>query len=296
MMLQRLVLGCFLITCSYFSLATPISCLDIGNGNGSADMSCVVNSGDIYTWQAADPVTPSAEKSYTHTIGRLANDRVEDVASVLAFLFDTGISTSGGVNPQYWNFLLDPTGSQTELNLMGKSDDNYGSLTDAGGFTSGTFSIPDPATIMTVKSATSFSINIFSSQQQQGDWSTAGISNGGANQPALSHISFWESGSLLSTYLASIPTPSLLTTLTPPLDPTPSPSTLTSLSPPLATVPALFSLTLLGPSTAPIPTLASFTAPATPSAAISEPPSSALFSLALLLTGFSRFRQITRNG
>lgn len=186
------------ISCSFFTIATPISCLDIGSGNGSTDLSCVINGGDTFTWRVADPSNLSAETSYSHTIGNSGNDKIEDVGSVLAFLFDVGISIgSSEINDHQYFTLFDNHTNESNLSFLGKydpnsvSDSNYGFLTDSGGLKSGTFLIPELASISTVKAANSFVLNIFNTPQSQGDWSTAGIINNGGKQPALSHISYW---------------------------------------------------------------------------------------------------------
>ncbi len=74
-----------------------------------------------------------------------------------------------------------------DLTLLGKSDAGYG-ISVSG--KSGTFTTPSTVSYFTVKAGTGYLIfdgmNLASSA-----WSTAGLVNGGGQQPNVSHISYW---------------------------------------------------------------------------------------------------------
>lgn len=78
------------------------------------------------------------------------------------------------------------TGNFVDLTDLGKSDGGYG---DPVSGQSGTWTITDFASFISVKGANSF--NVFAVSGTTGSWDTSNIDNGGGNQPNVSHITYW---------------------------------------------------------------------------------------------------------
>jgi len=83
--------------------------------------------------------------------------------------------------------ILTATGVAVDLTLLGKSDGGYGAPVSGQ---SGTWTIPGFASFISVKAANSF--NVFAVSGTTGSWDTTNITNGGGQQPGVSHISYWE--------------------------------------------------------------------------------------------------------
>lgn len=77
--------------------------------------------------------------------------------------------------------------SSIDLELLGKSDEGYGSEVSGK---SGTWSTTDAVSFFTVKAANSYII-YDGNGATSGSWSTMGIFNNNNQQQELSHISYW---------------------------------------------------------------------------------------------------------
>lgn len=78
--------------------------------------------------------------------------------------------------------------TSVDLTLLGKSDASYGAPVSG---LSGSWSTPDAVDYITVKAGSLGYILYSAGGLTSGSWSTMGLLNGGGNQPAVSHISYW---------------------------------------------------------------------------------------------------------
>lgn len=85
-----------------------------------------------------------------------------------------------------------------DLTLLGKSDAGYGTSVSGK---SGTFAAPSMVSYFTVKAGTGYLI-FDGMNSTSSAWSTAGLLNGGGNQPGVSHISYWS-----ASPVATVPLP-----------------------------------------------------------------------------------------
>jgi hypothetical protein len=174
---------------SFGTQAIPMSCntlfaADGGIANLDSSTPCVVNDEDNFNWTASDGSVNTFVYDYDVTLG---SENLEDVANVIGFLTDFGITNLAANSVDFLDNSHSVVGS---LSLLGKSDEGYGDGADTNA-KSGDWEINDPATFMTVKAANSFLLYFLDPAATSGDWSTLGIENNGGNQPNLSHISWW---------------------------------------------------------------------------------------------------------
>ncbi|RKF21522.1 PEP-CTERM sorting domain-containing protein [Alginatibacterium sediminis] len=201
-----------LLCVSSSSIASPLKCnnLSVSSGGFSNLLSgspCVVDDGDQFSWNASDIAGSSYNYSYNISLG---SESLSDVANVLGFMTDYGLSHSslnGNYNGTY--SFLDDNGFVIE-SLIHLGKDSYGSDQANSGLLSGTWLTPVAANFMTVKSAQSFLLYYYSPGQTSGAWSTDGIFNqpkgkNQAQQQGVSHINWWALDSVFSPVVFDVP-------------------------------------------------------------------------------------------
>jgi len=76
----------------------------------------------------------------------------------------------------------------TDITLLGKSDGGYGNSVSGQ---SGTWTIPDFASFITVKAANSVNVFAVNPASKTGVWDTLNLITNGGQQANVSHISYW---------------------------------------------------------------------------------------------------------
>lgn len=116
-------------------------------------------------------------------------------------------SNSGGGDPEarVEQAIFGATGAVVNLTLYGKSDSNpalfaFDGDNNPANDQTGTFDLLDNSILIkyiTIKAANSFALYEFAGAGvNSGSFTTAGILNNGRQQPQVSHISFWTTGSI----------------------------------------------------------------------------------------------------